>query len=124
MAFPCPSADPQNLIGSNHISKLLSSTELLSILRTIFHESGLGALDTMYGLIIFGSYSRKSIIQERYCGCNSAAQKSNDKTIILTANSYLDTILSSIFKLERYGIDDKEEQLTLLELTVLKLLIK
>ena len=85
------------------------------MLRTIFHESGLGGIDTKYGLIIFGSYSRQPIIQDKYCGCNSAPQMTNEKTITLTANSYLDTLLSSMYELKRYGVDDEQEQLTVLE---------
>ena len=114
-AFPRPCTDPQILIGLDHISKLLTNAEQFSTLRTIFHKSGLGAIDTKYGLIIFGSYSRQPIIQDKYCGCNSAPQMTNEKTITLTANSYLDTLLSSMYELERYGVDDEQEQVTVLE---------
>ena len=113
--FPRPSTDPQIVIGLNHISKLLTNKEQFSTLRTIFHESGLVALDTKYGFVIFGSYSRQPLIQNRYWGCNSAPQLSNEKTITLTANSYPDTILSSMFELERYGTEDEEEQVAVLE---------
>ena len=110
--FPRPSTDPQILIDLNHISKLLTNTENCLTLRNIFPKSGLGPLDTKHGLVIFGSYSRQPIIQYRNCGCNSAPQTTNEKTITLTAKSYIDTLLCSMFEVERCGIEDKEEQLT------------
>ena len=58
-AFLRPCTDPQILIGLDHISKLLTNKEQFSMLRTIFRKSGLGAIDTKYGLIIFGSYSNR-----------------------------------------------------------------
>ena len=62
--FPRPSTDPQILIGLNHISMLLNEQQEPEqsgkSLKTIFHDSGLAAIDTKYGLIIFGNSSSPS----------------------------------------------------------------
>lgn len=42
-------------------------------------------------------------------------QTSNETTITLTANSYLDTILTSMFELVKYGIKDEIQLFTMLE---------
>ena len=48
--IPCPVTDPQIMIGLIHTSKLFTNANMSQFptLKTILHESGLGAFDTKY----------------------------------------------------------------------------